>query len=295
MDILQNYKERFKNLAPGQKRLFIALGIVLLCVLYFNLFLKPNIIKFSSLKKQQSEAAGQLKALSAGIPDIEKIKKGLISLREDIAGLKNNSRETESKLLNNLDAARLLSELMKCAQGLKIDFISVKQKIEEDKGGYSRFFAELKFAAPYEQALRYIARAEGISPFAKVEEIDLGRPKAAGKEQVAVTLTIGALLSSASGTQGQVNPCGTGEPVIKLSSARDPFAPSIKLEQVSKKITLKLAGITYRGLKGASTAIINDTVLKVGDKVEGCTVEKITNDSVTVDNGTSIDTLTVER
>ena len=57
----------------------------------------------------------------------------------------------------------------------------------------------------------------------------------------------------------------------------------------------KLVGITYRGEGGISSAIINDTIVKAGDEIEGHKVEKILLDSVVINDGTESSELRVER
>jgi hypothetical protein len=75
---------------------------------------------------------------------------------------------------------------------------------------------------------------------------------------------------------------------------RNPLMSGIATDEPGRKETLKVTGITYR-THGISTAIVNDTVVKVGDELEGQKIESILFDSVVINEDGQSRILKVER
>lgn len=295
MSLLTDYKTRFANLAPKEKRLLITLAMAAAAAFYFNAVLKPNFKTIADFKKEIKETRLRLSALENQAPGVQKLQIELRTLAGQISDIRTRARDTEGKLLTVGDVPRFLSELIRCSQGLNIDFSSVKQKIDQDKSGFSRLNVGMKFDSRYELALDYIGKAEGISGFAKAQEVNISQAKSGDRAMVTVNLNMEALLTSGSEPRGDIIPCGAQSKTLAVAAGRNPFAPAIKIEKVTKKLTIKLIGVTFRGDSANSTAIINDNVLRVGDKVEGYEIVEITPDAVNIDNGTGIETLKVER
>ena len=292
--LIETARGRFNNLTPKNRRLAVYLGIVILFWLYFSVFLKPNINRISDLKKQNRQARKQLDSLIAQFPDPEKARGQLKDFNKELVDIKTRTKEIEAKLLSASSAPQLLKELIKDAQGKKIDFQSVKQEIKPDKSGFSKLSIELEFDATYRDMLIYLAAIEGISGFVKVEGIDLMQSKSDPANLVTVSLKLSALLSPVTHEQPGSSLSSTQEPrAIELK--RSPLTPSIKIGKAKKIKGIMLTGITYRKTAGASSVIINDTVLQQGQEIEGYKVTAIAPDSVTISDGIESDTLTVER
>lgn len=293
--LIEDVRSRFNNLTAKNKRLAVYLGIFILFWFYFSIFLKPNINKISDLKKQNRQARKQLDSLVAQFPDPQKAEEQLKDFNKEIIEIKTRTKEIESKLLGVQSAPQLLKELIKDAQGKKIDFQSVKQVIEPDKSGFSKLSIELEFDSTYKDMLIYLATIEGISSLVKVEGIELAQAKSDPANLVSVSLKLSALLSSVSQEQTGLSLSEKQEPrAIELK--RSPLMPSIKMSKAGKKLKgIKLTGITYRKTAGGSSAIINDTVVKVGDEIEGYKVADISPESVIITDGMDNENLAIER
>ena len=271
-----------------------ALVIVVAGVMSYNILLKPNISKIAVLQKQVKEAEAGLKGLSGSSPQAAKLNQEISDLTKNIDSAKERTKAAETKLLGESDIPRLVNELIRCAQGQNINFASVAQKTEQDKSGLSRQFVTVKFDAGYAQMVNYLRKVESISGFVKLNEVNIIQSKEAGQQTISAAVTLSALLSNNPEAHGEVNACSgvSGElSVIK----RDPMASSVKVEKVVKKPNFKIIGITFSDTAAQSTAIINDNVVRQGEKVEGYTVKEIRRDSVLLDGEAGPVTLIMER
>lgn len=292
----QLYSGRFKKLSARDRRLLIYFGIAVLFSFYFGVFFKPNLDKTSNLKKQNQEAKKRLESLIAQFPDSEETKKQLREYYDNLEGIKSRTKEIEGQLLGISGVPKLVKELIMNAQGKKIDFQLVKQKIEEAKDGYSRLDVELEFDSKYEDMLGYLATIERLSPFVKIDGIDVMQSKSDPANLVTTSLNLAAIISPVSqAAPGELSAGGSQAEAKKIELKRSPLTPSIKIGKAKKEKGIKLNGITFRKNGNGSSAIIDNTVVKEGDEVEGFRVEKILPDSVTISDGSESDTLTVER
>lgn len=291
--IIGIFNDWFNKLKPKERRMFIIFIAVLFFCLYFALYVNPALKKISSFKKQEREAKSRALILTSQFPEVDKVRIELDSLKTNVDSMKLKSADIESKLLGENQVPKLLTELVKCSLGSKIDFQSVKQKSESDKEGFLRLYIDIKFEASYEDAVNYIKKVEGISPFVKVAEINLAQSKNDPRNLVNVSLRLSAILGMLETKQATFAVSGQPE-VPKLNIGRSPLTPRFGIGTTKKK-TLKLTGITYRQGPGFSSAIINDTVVKAGDEIEGCKVESILFDSVEINDGMETKILKVER
>lgn len=281
--------------ASRQRSLFIIFALIAGLSFYLNGFLKPALTKISKSTKQEKEYRAEARLLAAQFPDLNKAKAELDGLRRGIDELALKAANIENRLLDPAQLPLLLTEMIKCAQGLSLDFQSIEQKQEDNKDGFSRVYIDLKYEGSYADAINYIKRAEEIgSPFVKVEKIDLGQSKADPGKLISASLSLSAILARAQGARVELWTPATRGPEAELKLSRSPFAQRFIPGQLKTK-ALKLAGITYRADGAISTAIINDTVVKAGDELEGQKVEKILFDSVVLNDGIESRELKIER
>lgn len=290
------YNGRFKKLNARDRRLVICFGIVVLFSLYFGVSFKPNLDKTSNLKKQNLAAKKRLELLVAQFPNPEETKEQVRGYYDNLETIKSRTKEIEGQLLGISSVPKLVKELITNAQGKKIDFQSVKQKIEEAKDGYSRLDVEVEFDSQYKDMLGYLATIERLSPFVKIDGIDVAQSKSDPANLVTTSLKLTAIISPVSQLQGELSAQAEQAGVKKIELKRSPLTPSIEIGKAKKKkMGIKLIGITFRKNGASSSAIINNTVVKEGDEFEGVRVEKISPDSVTINDGSESENLTVER
>jgi hypothetical protein len=174
--------------------------------------------------------------------------------------------------------AQLVGEFTRLAKEVRLD--SVKQRIAKDQG-YSRIFLEVKFYSTYLNAIQYVAAVESISPFLRVEEMEVLEPKGKAVELGGspVRLLVSCLLSD--------NPEGgslkASAPAADMGSQRDILASNARPAETLDDAKFQLEGVTFN--PDRPTAIINGDVFSAGDKVAGFTVKKILSDGVTLSDG----------
>ena len=283
-----------KYLNAQERALIMLFVIVGVGCASFALFFKPIQQKMTDLKKEESELNEQTQQMLIQLPDLDSLKNEMEQFKAKISDIELKNKIVEAKLLSEAQLTQFLTELIKCADGLLIDFQSFKQNVEPDKPGFSRLILEIIFEARYEEMLNYIHRVEQISPYVKLEDMKISQAKTDPRTLVSANLRLNAILASHLDAQSTLSAVCSQNAIDRLIVARNPLTPSIKT--LGKKIrNLKLLGITYNPLGVESSAIINDSVVKVGDEIEGQKVQQIMADSVVLNDGLEDYTLIVER
>lgn len=291
IDIFNNWYNKLKS---GERRLFFVFAAVLAVSFYLSAFLRPTLAEVSRLKKQQQENQNRLGMLKSQLSSDPKLQQDIGIIKQNLKNFKLNISDAESKLINVSQEQQLLTEFIKHAQGLAIDLESVKQDIKEEKDGFARLYIYLKFASNYKKLVSYIRKIEAISSFVKIEEMELVQSKNEPLTSVEASIVLSAILSYELGNQGQLSlsPKDSDAEVVNLQ--RSPFTPRFTTEKTKRK-NLKVTGITYRDNGAGSTAIINGTILKAGEQIEGVKIERILPNSIIIDNGVEKETLKLER
>jgi len=287
------YNNWYGKLKSNERRLFIIFALVLISSFYFMLFLKPAMDDISRLKKQQQENQNQLGMLKSQLPLAIKTKQEIETTKQNLKVLKLKISDIESRLISGSQEQQLLTEVIKNAQVMGIDLESVKENSKEEREGFIRLYIDLKFASNYKKILTYIKGIESISPFVKIEEVSLDQSKNEPLSTIEVSLRLSTLLSYTSDSQGQFSSAKNAAADIG-DLKRSPFTPKFITEKTKRK-NLKVTGITYRSNEVDSTAIINNAIARIGDKIEGLKIERILPNSVIIDNGVEKEILKLER
>lgn len=281
----------YKKLKPREKILAILFIVIITAGLYYRFFYKPLMRNALTYKFQIQKLTARLDELNAEFPGIEEQRENLRLLATENGGILNKISEIEKKLPDKKDASLLTGELTRLAKG--IELVSVQQKIDEGEE-YSRIFVEIRFNAPYQEVVNYIDRIEAVSPFLKIEEMEISEPKGKLKGSgVSARLLLSCLLGEA-----PVSEWLRDERLREIkketpSVVRDIFVPKFRPVTVVRKTDLKLEGITYNPQN--PTAIINDNVLRVGSEIDGFKVKEILPDTVILTDGIEEFLLTLER
>lgn len=289
-------RKRYSGLRPRERTALALLLAVAAIVIYTAAFFGPSAAKISGLKKQIEETNNRRLVLVSQSPDAAAAKLELEKLNQRIDRIKTETGEIESMLIGEGQVPKLLAELVRCAQGLAIDFQSVKQKVEADKDGISRLHLDIKFESSYPNTAAYVKRVEAISPFIKIGGIDLGQSKSDPRNMVSVSLKFSAILAYKEGVAAEFSPrpAAAEDESAKLDITRNPLLSKYGRAGGRKK-ALKLTGITYYEKTSLASAIINDTVVKAGDEIEGHKIERVLWDSVVLNDGVESKILKVER
>lgn len=280
----------------GAQKWFLISILILVAFgsVYFTFFYKPLKQKVADLNQQEQETKEQSEFFASQLPDLGTLNQELELFKIKINDIDFKNKIVEKKLLTEAQLNQFLTELIKCADGLVTDFHSVKQNVQPDKPGFSRLFIDMKFQSRYEEMVNYVHRIERISPYVKIEDIDIAQAQADPRNLVETNLKISAILGTGLDAQNTLTATCAKNSSDKLTVARSPLTPSIKT--IQKKIrTLKVIGITYRSTGFDSSAIINDTIVKEGDEIDGQKVQKILPDSVVLNDGQEDYTLSMTQ
>ncbi|HEX9779971.1 MAG TPA: hypothetical protein VGB20_02010 [bacterium] len=207
--------------------------------------------------------------------------------REAVARDKRGLLERERELVTTGELTRLVEELAKQGQGFGIAFEVIQQNLLE-QAGRTEVMIELRFAASYDAIVQYLSRIERLSPYLRVVQLDVAEPpERPGFVGVAtVSLVVPLRESAGAGGLAAVLDQPPPEP---LALVRNPFVERAQAPDPAGVRKLRVTGITVRG--AASTAIINDEVVRVGDAIEDWTVTRIVQDGVILSDGTNTHTV----
>ena len=253
----------------------------LAAILFFGVYVKavqePLSRKVTMYKTQIKKSQAQLSDLKTKAPQDTEIAEKITSLESEEKQLADQIGSLEKKIPSRFNMAQLVGEFTRLAKEVKLE--SVKQKIMKDQG-YSRIILEVKFYATYINAIKYLASVESISPFLKVEEMEILEPKGKTLELGGspVRLLVSCLLSD-NAEGGTLKASDVSELPIKRDILASNSRPAVTLEE-SK---FNLEGITFD--KKNPSAIINGDVFVVNSEVGGYTVKRILSDTVVLSDG----------
>ena len=267
----------FSKLRSREKIVFAALAAIVLFGVYWRLIQEPVAKRTASYKTQIKKSQAQLKDLTSKEPQDKEIAQKIASLEEESGGLSEQIGKLEKEIPSRFNMAQLVGEFTRLAKEVKLD--SVKQRITKDQG-YSRIFLEVKFYSTYLDAIQYVAAVESISPFLRVEEMEILEPKGKTIELGGspVRLLVSCLLSD--NPEGGVLKAAESS---KAAPGRDILASGSRPSEVLEDSKFTLEGITFD--QKNPTAIINGDVFKTNSEVGGFKVKKILSSSVILSDG----------
>ncbi len=285
--MLRNMALKYKHLKKREKIAVIVLFAVFSVSVYYNAICKPLLRNSRTYAVQIERLRKQLAEMKTQNPEIEAGRLRIKDEKVEAERLLAKIEELENKLPSKRATSNLIAELTRLAKDIRID--SVRQKI--DKGEeYSRIFVEIRFDAPYRETVDYIQRIETISPFLKVEELEIIEP---GKRKKESDTLIRLVISSLLGDVPFASQLKAKEIQTASSDLRDIFVSKVRPESTTVKINLKLEGITYGN--EISTAIIDGDVVREGSLIGNYTINKILYDKVVLTDGVEEFVLKVER
>jgi Tfp pilus assembly protein PilO len=283
---LGKVKSRFNSLSKRRRLMLASLAAVLCLASYINLFYKPNTERIRVMKKSIASYSDKTDMLRAQMPPIAIEKKSLADIKKNIEDTTNKIKSIEAGLppLNQLP--RILDDLIDRAAVYKLDFVSIIPTYTKGtKDIYSSLDIDMELYTDYGDLTNFIKYLKDKPSFLYTREITLkerelkkGEPPPSDGALLATVKLASLIIDEPKGrTIASLVPIGVGD--IKLM--RDPFTSEAKpapqdLEDAGKGLVL--SGVLLRGEK--STAIINNDVYRIGDKVEGKVIESMERTSV---------------
>lgn len=288
---------QFNKLEKRHKTLLLLLIGVLIFSFYFSIFYKPNAAKLRRLKAELTSLDNQITKLKEQMPDIDKLRRSLNEIKTRQGNLRKEVETLESQLPTQARIPQLLGELVTQAQGLNVDFISIKPKQTKQKE-YAYLEIELKISSDYPNLTNYLNRLEDLSQFLNVNQISIEQMKKESAFEANTTLLLSTLLGEPLGKEPQEGklkveaPSIIGTEILKIE--RNPFTSRLKpAKEVEKEKEYVLTGISLRGKK--STAIINNEIYRVGDVIGNKTLKQILPNMVVLSDGKQDIILLMER
>jgi Tfp pilus assembly protein PilO len=279
---------------PGERRLFIFLCLAAAASVYFNGVLRPAFSEAEKLKRQADDNISRQQQLAAQMPDIAAARRELKKLEADADALRGKVASAEAGLPGAGQVPQILSGFIRRAQALGVEISSLKQEFREERPGFVRLYADLKFTCGFDKAVSFLAGIESSLPFARVEEMEIEQSREDSARMVTALLRICAVLDTSSQKQGRIAAESSPSAAREIKAGRSPFTPRFIVEKINKKKFI-LTGITYRGDGRESSAIINGNIVRVGSQIEGAGVERILPDAVIVNNGAESYPVKLER
>jgi len=145
--------------------------------------------------------------------------------------------------------------------------------------------------ADHETLVNYLRQLEEFSQFIRISNIDITKKEEISGPELNVLMVLSALLGEERVDASRRAQRG----VVFGGEKRDPFhlggLVAAQFSEGSDKYTLQ--GAITGGKR--PTAVINDTVYNLGDKVDGSVVEEISSDRVVLKEGQKIIVLTLDE
>jgi len=258
----------------------VAIAVTLVLLYGINHYLyKPKLNEINSLKTSLKSIDDEISRVTEGplpIKDINVVKAIIKSELNDLSAKVPSESETPY-LINNFLAV--------VGKGLKIDYnlIQPADLVQEQK--YKRLPLHVEFTGTYADMNSYLAQLKLLPVTIRVDSMELN--KIANQNVLTVSMSLSEFVLPGPSTK----PPGEEK---EYSSMIDPFYTEIVTEEKvsSSAVPKGIKELKYLGyVKGlVERAIINDEVLKTGDRIMGYKVLKIRRDNVSlVKNGAHYD------
>jgi len=283
---------QYKKLKTREKILAVLFITAIACILYHRLLYKPLTKEAATYEFQVQKLNGRLDELKAQFPALEEQRESIRKAESESERVTEEIIAIDKTIPSGGDASRLISEITRQASGFELS--SVQQKMDEGNL-YSRIYIELEFNTSFDNAVNFIKRVEGVSPFLKIEEISISEPTAKSKGRgLATSMLLSCLLREDTEIRWAPEKETDEAEAIEVRNIFASMAkPAVIDKKKKRKVDLELEGITYTAW--SPTAIINDDVVRVGMYVGGYQVKEIGPNTVILTDGTEEITLMMER
>ena len=170
-------------------------------------------------------------------------------------------------------------------------FKLIKPITEKDKSDYERLNIEMRFNANYPNLINYLWRLEHLSQFIRTTSLTIEEGKETAVSGLDIKLIISTLIGEGPGDSDLLKSQAVAFKPLDIQ--RNPFESKGMPAHLAKKSQqYQLSGIISHGKY--PTAIINDEVYKVGDRIENGRILEITPKGVVLMEGQESIMLTID-
>ena len=273
--------KKWQRLSRREQIFFSGLMAVALAYIgFFNIW-RPTADEISLAKKQWISLQREESNINKAEPGRIQRQEQAHRLSEEVDKLREKLAGTEQLMTHKDEVNHLVGELARQGQGLGLTVESLKQELKVDPAG-NLLLIEMLCRSSYEDLVNFLNRLEGVSPFVKIVKIKMTQPKeiAQGWAQTRLTIATPVENSPGAGASARQEPAAPA----KISFERNPLTSKSRPSRANPEIKkLKISGITWR--EKESTAIINNEVVRVGEKVGSLMVQEILPDMVVISDG----------
>lgn len=265
------------RLKPRERTAVLLLGAAAFFAMYMKLVEQPVSRKVAVYKSQIRHSEIQLKDLETKKPQDAQLSSKIQDLENEEMMLSQEFAELEKQMPSQFNTSQLVGELTRLAKEVKLE--SIKQRLVKDRS-YLRVFLDIKFYSTTLDAIKYVAAVESISPFIRVEELEVLEPvgKTVELGGAPVNLTVSCLLTDSA----PVSVLKAG-PSQDIQLKRDMLSSSSKPASELTDEKFALEGVTFDPKN--PSAIVNGEVYLLGSEVGPYKVKKILSDSVILTDG----------
>ncbi len=290
-EVIAKIKRQFEKLEKRQRTLILLFIATALFSFYYNSVYKPQSSALRKVKVELADVTNRLTKLKIQIPDIDKEKEALNAAEKTLDFLKTQLSSLELQLPSQGRIPQLLGELVRQAQGYKVDFVSIRPKTAKANKEYVELLIEMKLSSNYSDFANYLNRLESLSPFLRTSNIAMEEMKDGFRGDSEITLNLATLLGEAVKKETEVSPEAPFTAPIAIE--RNPFVSKFRPDQKEgKKQDLQLFGVVATGEQ--PTAIINNEVYRVGDTIGNKKVKQILPNMVVLTEGREDTVLTLD-
>ncbi|HNX91594.1 MAG TPA: type 4a pilus biogenesis protein PilO [Candidatus Omnitrophota bacterium] len=281
--VIEETMRRFNSLDQRQKMLVAVLTGVILFSVFYNGIYKPQNAKLTVLNFELSSLKKKLANVRAQSPDLSKEKATVKELHAKLESLHKQLGDLEAELPAQASVPELLGDLVGEAEGYSVDFLSIKPKKDKGYDKYGMLNIDMRLGSGYSDFVNYLSRLESFSKFLDATSIVIEESKENRGRFSDISLSLAILLGEGSMGSGAVR-----EKKVKntgtVDVSRNPFVSKFRTDiSEGDKAKYKIYGIAAGG--DNPTAIINNDVYRIGDKLDGMRVKAITPDEVVLEDG----------
>ncbi|MBI4388347.1 MAG: type 4a pilus biogenesis protein PilO [Candidatus Omnitrophica bacterium] len=279
---------------------FLALTVMLIWFVGYAHMYRPAAEELKLLKKKMDKVNQKISEMKAQMPDVAREQKTLEKKDQEIESLRDRLRKLESELPARNELAPLLEQLTTSGSGEALKILSIKpveekeqKKRSSEKGKKAaeetQFYPEEKFelaiATGFWEFIRYLARLEKVSPYFSFSMVDIQLDEKKRKEsEPRMHLQIGALLRERF-QRGSKGESVFRKDIPKLGfkgTQQDPFFLAQKeLKTQAPPEKYQVSGVIWKG--GKKIAIINNQVVREGDKLDHSQVVSIDSSKIIIE------------
>lgn len=278
------WAQRWQRLTRRARLSVVVLGALGVGAFGYQGLYRPRASALAKVQAEWRALQQHVQAMRNTLPDLEQERRLADHTREEVDRLRQDLARLESGMPRAEELGRVIQALARQGQGLRVAFESIKQRLNEDAEPPEATI-EIALTASYEDAVNYLRRVERLSPFLRVAQVDIADPKSQETvgpgQDVKLTLVTPLRVSSSEGAASSLAEAASLPELLSLP--RSPFASKERPLETTARQALKVAGITWQG--EASTAIVNDEVVRIGDRIGERTVSKIFPDKVVLSDG----------